>query len=51
MRQYIILVSDKFEEKFESFLGNLNLINSKPVVRILKSEDIVAEPKELKNEP
>ena len=46
MRQYIILVSDGFEEKFESFLGNLNLINSKPVVRILLNEEIVAEPKE-----
>jgi hypothetical protein len=46
MHQYSILVADTFEEKFESFLRNLNIINSKNVVSIISKAEIIAIPKE-----
>jgi hypothetical protein len=45
MYRYLILVSKDFAEKFESFLDNLNLVNSKNVVTTIKKEEVVAEPK------
>ncbi len=47
MHEYTIIVADKFDEKFESFLNNLNLINSKQVVKLIKKEHIIAVPKEV----
>jgi len=46
MHRYTVLVEDKFQEKFENFLTNLNIVNSKKVVSVLLKEQIVATPKE-----
>jgi len=43
---YEIAVEDTFKEKFENLIQNLNIINSKNVVRIKSIKKISAEPKE-----
>lgn len=46
MHQYTVLVEDKYCEKFENFLANLNIVNSKKVVSISDKKQVVAIPKE-----
>ena len=43
---YTVVVDDKFTEKFENFLTNLNIVNSKTVVRLMDKKEVVAIPKE-----
>ena len=50
MHVYHIVVSDLFEKKFESFLDNINRVNSKQVATIISKSEIVATPKEDKGE-
>jgi hypothetical protein len=43
---YTVVVDDRFTEKFENFLTNLNVVNSKKVVTLMDKKEVVAIPKE-----
>ena len=47
MVRYTIMISDGFENKFDNFIKNLNIINSSNAVTVLKKEEIVAIRKEI----
>ena len=40
----IMLLPDAFADKFEGFISNLNRVNSKKLIEILKKEEVVAVP-------
>ncbi len=46
MYRYTVLVESDFVDKFENFIKNLNLVNSKKVASISSKDEIVAVPKE-----
>ena len=47
MQLYQVLVDEKFQDKFENFLTNLNIVNSKKVVTLIDKKEVVAIPKEV----
>jgi len=42
---YEIIVPESFGEKFENFINNVNIVNSKKMVKIINKKKIVAIPK------
>ena len=46
MLLYEIVIPDAFKDKFENFINNVNAVNSKMMVKIIKSREIVAIPKQ-----